>query len=341
MPKILIGFDIGSQTIKASQLQREKNKIRLLSAGYIPTPKLESNMTGHNDEQIIANAISKLSHDMKLTTNDVCLSLPSYKVVTQVIETPLMTDKELESSINWEAEQYIPLPLSKVKLDYTVIDRKEDSQKMKILLVAAPITLIEKYIRIMNLAGLNPVAIETEILAAVRATNNTLPTLQNILLVSIGATNTEIAIIRNHILTYAKTYPMGGNTLTRAISEELGFDISQAEEYKKTYGIEEDKLEGKLFKIMNPFFTNLFTEAEKTITYFKEEYPKEELMTLVISGGTANLPGLMLATTKTIGLNSQVSNPFINIEIEQEVLTSLNPDAPIYTTAIGLALRET
>src|SRR3989344_4928082 len=266
MPKILIGFDIGSQTIKASQLQREKNKIRLLSAGYIPTPKLESNMTGHNDEQIIANAIQKLAHDMKLTTNDVCLSLPSYKVVTQVIETPIMSEKELESSINWEAEQYIPLPLSKVKLDYTIIGKKEETQKMKILLVAAPITLIEKYVRIMNLSGLNPVAIETEILASVRATNNSLPTLANILLVSIGATNTEIAIIRDHLLIFARTYPIGGNTLTRAVSEELGFDLNQAEEYKKTYGIDEYKLEGKLFKIMSPFFTNLFSEIEKTIT---------------------------------------------------------------------------
>lgn len=341
MPKILIGFDIGSQTIKAAQLQREKNKIRLISAGYIPTPKIEYNTATHNDEQIIANAIGKLAHDMKLTTSDVCLSLPSYKVVTQVIETPLMSDKELESSINWEAEQYIPLPLSKVKIDYNVIEKNEESKKMKILLVAAPLTLIEKYIRIMNLSGLNPVAIETEILASVRATNNSLPTLPNVLLVSLGATNTEIAIIRNHLLSFARTYPIGGNTLSRAIAEELGFDANQAEEYKKTYGIEEDKLEGKLSKIMNPFFNNLFSEIEKTITYFKEEFPKDDLMTLVISGGTANLPGLMLSATKNIGINSQISNPFINIEAEQDVLTTLNTDAPLYTTAIGLALRET
>jgi len=340
MSKILLGLDVGSQTIKAVQLSREKNKIRLLSAGFIPTPKIESDLALRGDEQIIANSIKQLAHDMKLNTTDVSLSLPSYKVVTQVIETPMMTDRELESSIQWEAEQYIPLPLSKVKLDYSVISKNETTKKMKILLVAAPISLLEKYMRIVTLAGLNTIAIETEILASARSTNNSLPTLPNILLVSMGATNTEIAIIRDHLLTLTRTYPIGGNTLTRAVSEELGFDFNQAEEYKKTYGIEEDKLEGKLSKIMSPFFNNLFAEVDKTIVYFKEEYPKEELMTLVISGGTAKLPGLMLQTTKNIGINSQISNPFINIESDQEVLATLNSDAPLYTTAVGLALRE-
>ena len=341
MSKILLGLDIGSQTIKAAQLSKEKNKYRLLSAGFIPTPKVDADSVGHTDEQIISGAIKQLMHDMKLSTEDVAISLPSYKVVTQVIETPLMTDRELESSIAWEAEQYIPLPLSKVKIDYSVIGRNESSQKMKILLVAAPISLIEKYMRIVGLAGLNTVAIETEILACVRAINNSLPTLPNILLVSIGATNTEIAIIKDHLLTLTRTYPIGGNTLTRAISEELGFDFAQAEEYKKTYGIEEDKLEGKLSKIMTPFFNNLFSEVDKTISYFKVEYPKDELMTLVISGGTAKLPGLMLATTKNIGVNSQVSNPFINIDADQDVMTTLSADAPLYSTAVGLSLRET
>ena len=120
----------------------------------------------------------------------------------------------------------------------------------------------------------------------------------------------------------------------------MGFEFQQAEEYKKTYGMEEDKLEGKLVKIMNPFFNNLYSEIDKTMTYFKEEYPNEELSTLVISGRSAKMPGLMLSVTKNIGVNSQISNPFINIEADEEVLSSLSQDSPIYTTAIGLSLRE-
>src|SRR3989338_1578631 len=312
MAKNLIGIDIGSSAIKAVSLSCAKNEVSLISAGYIPSPKINPETVARTDEQIMANAIGQLVHDMKINSADVAVSLPSYKVITQVIEIPDMNEKEIGQSIQWEAEQYIPLPLAKVKIDYLVIGRNDNNKKMKIVLVAAPISLIEKYMRIIELANLNLVAIETEILSSVRSVVHSLPTLANMMLVSIGATNTEIALIRNQLLIYTKSYPIGGNTLTRAVSEELGFDYSQAEEYKNTYGLDESKLEAKINKIVAPFFTNLFSEIEKTIIYFKEEYLKEEIMTVVISGGTAKLPGLMLATTKNIGINSQVSNPFIN-----------------------------
>lgn len=340
MPKVLLGLDIGSTTIKAVQLTRDKNNVTLNAAGYIPTPKVDPNMSTPHDEEVIANTINQLVHDMKLSSAEVCVSLPSYKVTTQVIEVPLMNEKEIESSIQWEAEQYIPLPLSKVKLDYAVIGKNEKTQKIKLILVAAPIILIERYMRIITLSGLTPIALETEILATARSIIYSLPTLDNVLLTSIGAVNTEIAIIHSKQLIYTKTYPVGGNTLTRAIIEDLGFEIIQAEEYKKTYGIEEDKLEGKLAKILTPFFSNLFSEIEKTVAYFKEEFPKEEINTIVFAGGTAKLQGLMLSATKNIGFNSQVSNPFVNINVDQNVLSVLTSDAAIYTTAVGLALKE-
>lgn len=340
MTKLLIGLDIGSQTIKAVQLNREKNSVSLLSAGYIPTAKTEANPIPRSDEQPLANSINQLIHDMKVSTNDTVISLPSYKVITQVIEIPALGEKEIESSIQWEAEQYIPLPLSKVKIDYSLISVDEKNGKMKIILVAAPIVLIEKYMRIVSLAGLNPVAIETEILADCRSISQSLPTLDNVLLLSIGATSTELAVIRKHVLFYTKSYPIGGNILTRAISEELGLDADRAEEYKKTYGIEEDKLDGKLAKVMSPFFTNLYSEIEKTATYIKEQFPGDEINTLVVSGGTAQLRGLMLSITKNIGMNSQSSSPFINLNVNENVLATLNKDAPVYTTAVGLALKE-
>ncbi|OGG37284.1 hypothetical protein A3J20_00385 [Candidatus Gottesmanbacteria bacterium RIFCSPLOWO2_02_FULL_42_29] len=340
MAKIMLGIDIGTTSIKAVSLSRNKNDVSLLAAGNIPAPRVNPDMVAHSDEQVIANTINQLVHDMKVNSAGVAVSLPSYKVINQVIEIPEMNEKEIEQSIQWEAEQYIPLPLSKVKIDYSVIGRNEATKKLKIILVAAPLSLIEKYMRIISLTGLNLLAIETEILASVRSVVHSLPTLANIMLLSVGATNTEIALIRNQLLIYTKSYPIGGNTLTRAVSEELGFDYSQAEEYKNTYGLDESKLEAKINKIVAPFFTNLFSEIEKTIIYFKEEYLKEEIMTVVISGGTAKLPGLMLATTKNIGINSQVSNPFINIQANETVLNSLTADAPIYTTSVGLALKE-
>lgn len=331
MQKLLLGLDIGTQTIKAVQMSRDKNSNQILAAGFIPTPA---------DEKSMPDSINRLVHDMKISSNDAAICLPSVNVITRILEMPIMSDKELSSSIKWEAEQYIPMPLDKVKIDYTVIDRDEQSSKLKILLIAAPITLLEKYINITTSAGLNPIAIETEILAATRSITTSFPQLSQAIVMSLGAATTEIALIHDQTLVYTKSIPLGGNTLTRAVAQELGFEITQAEEYKKTYGLEEDKLEGKIAKTLVPYFTTIFSEIEKNVSYFKELYPKEDITNITVCGGGAKLPGLILSLTKNLGLDTQISNPFINLAVDPNILPTLSADAPTYTQAIGLALKD-
>lgn len=342
MAKIVIGLDIGTHTIKAVQMSREKANNLLLAAGYIATPASNQAAFSHNssDEKLMANNINRLVHDMKVTTADVSASLPTSKVITRIVEVPQMSDDELVSSIKWEAEQYIPMPLTKVRIDYALIDKDPEKGKMKVLMVAAPIALIEKYMRIITMAGLTPIALETEILAASRSIITSFPTLNNVLILSMGSLNCEIAIQHNQSLVFTKTYPVGGETFTRSIAQELGFELAQAEEYKKTYGLDEDKLEGKIAKVIEPYMDNLITEIEKTITYFKELYPKEDLKTIILCGGAAKMPGLVLTLTKKLGLDSQINNPLINLSVDPNILPILTPDAPLYSTSIGLALKD-
>ncbi len=341
MGKILIGLDIGSQTIKAVQISREKKTVSLLAAGYIPTPQKSLSLIGQKEEQILASSINQLIHDMKVSTTNVSASLPSAKVVTQIVHVPLMSEDELEKSISWEAEQYIPWPLQKVKLDCIIIDKNLEDKKMKVQLVAAQTDFIEQYMRIISMAGMNLVSLETGILAEVRSSAFSFPELGNAIIVSIGATGTDIGLLHEHILIYNKSYPIGGNTLTSVIAQDLGFESLQAEEYKKTYGLEEDKLEGKIAQIIKPFMVNIYGEIEKTIVYFKEQYPKEEINNIILTGGGAKLPGLILATTKYLGLNSQIANPFVNLAVDSKVLPLLSDDAPMYANSVGLALKET
>lgn len=340
MAKILLGLDIGIQSIKAVQISCDKSSRSLLSAGFIATPAKALTGNDPKDDQIIANTVNRLVHDMKISSADVSASLPSGKVITRVIDVPDMTEDELASSIEWEAEQYIPLPLSKVKIDYAIINKNAESNKMKILLVAAPITIIERYMHIISLAGLTPVALETEIMADCRSINTSFPDLKNELVLTIGATNSIIALLHERVLVYTHSYPVGGNTLTKAIAEELGFEVPQAEEYKKTYGLDTDKLEGKIAKTLTPYLTNIIEEMQKTIVYFKEQYPNDELKNVIICGGSAKLPGLILTITKSIGLDSQINNPFINLAVDPNILPTLSPEAPVYSTAVGLALKE-
>ncbi|MBP9814659.1 pilus assembly protein PilM, partial [Candidatus Woesebacteria bacterium] len=169
--KSLLGLDIGSHSIKLIEIARSGSTNTLLAAGSIPTPPKALSSPLEGDRQAIAAAIRQLIHDTGAKSSSVALALPESQVFTRVIQVPALSSRELTSAISWEAEQYIPLPLDQVNIDYSVLrDAKETgTDKMDVLLVACPKTLLEKYLSIIEMAELIPVAAETEIIATSRA----------------------------------------------------------------------------------------------------------------------------------------------------------------------------
>ncbi|OGG15609.1 hypothetical protein A3D77_02850 [Candidatus Gottesmanbacteria bacterium RIFCSPHIGHO2_02_FULL_39_11] len=336
MNNSILGIDIGTHSIKAVELIRGKNKkIRLRSVGYIPSPSVSSEGTTKK----IVEGLGRLIHDMKVSTNEAVISLPPSKVVTRIVEVPLMKDAELASSIQWEAEQYIPWPLAKSRVDYAVIEENPDTKRMKILLAAAPKDFVESIMSIVDQVGITPIGIEPEVVAIVRCITFSLPPLPAILVLSFGATNSEIALVRKKEIVFTKSFPIGGNTLGRAISEEMGFQFTQAEEYKKTYGIEENRLEGKIYKVIIPLLSAMLSDLEKALIYYKSQYSQETISTLVLTGGSAKIPGLVPYLTKYFGLDCQLINPFSSISVDSSIAPMVIPDGVLYTVATGLGLK--
>ncbi len=120
---------------------------------------------------------------------------------------------------------------------------------MKVLLVAAPLTLIERYMKIMQMAQLTPIALETEIVAITRTFSPRKDNVPTTMIVSIGASTTDLCIVSGGIIQFTRSIGTGGVALARAVAQELGFEMSQAEEYKKTYGLEGDQ-ESKIGKAL-------------------------------------------------------------------------------------------
>lgn len=338
MSNIVLGLDIGSTLIKAVEINNDKKGCTLLAAGYIAAPNNPRNSQEY--DLTLANTVNRLMHNMKLSTNEVSASLPSAKVIARIIEVPNMSDKELSASLQWEAEQYIPWQLSQVKLDYLIMEQNADESTMKILLVAAPIALIERYMDLLKLAGLTPVSLEPDILSSARVLSSVYGNTFSMIYLSIGAVNTDISIVRKGSFMYGKSYPIGGNVFSKTVAEELGFEMIQAEEYKKTYGLDENALDSKIFRILSPLMGNIVSETNKTVSYFKEQYPNEEIKMAILGGGSARLPGLVTFFAKQTGLDTQVCNPFTNIKVDANILPIIHPDAPIYTNAVGLGIKS-
>jgi len=343
-----LGLDIGASSTKAVWFEGEGSNIRLSSALTIPTPPKGMLSESPLDEEEMARSLQGLIQEAKVSTTVVNVALPENKVYTKVLEMPILSDKELSSAIYWEAEQYIPVPLETITLDWKVLKRPEKANpgdKMQVLLVGAPTQLIEKYQKILVMAGLSISYIETEILSAIRALM--FPYMQkkgtvfpNTLIVNIGAMSTSLAIIKNGIIVFTYSIAIGGAALNRAIAADFGFSLSQAEEYKKTYGITQQTLGGKISDSTKPILLSIIGEVKKAIAFYKDKYKNDApIQQVLLSGGTAKLPGIGIFFAENIEIETATANPWLvlnNQEIPREILDN----ASDYTIAIGLALRD-
>jgi len=336
----IIGLDIGSHTIKLIEIERRKQDTVLLAAGSLPTPPKALSSVAIEDIEGIAVVVNKLWKDTGAKTKNVNIALPESQVFTRVIEVPELSSRELTSAIKWEAEQYIPMPLDQVTVDFTVLQTAKDTgtNKMEVLLVASPKTLVEKYVTILEYADLIPVAVETEIIAASRALIRSASSVRNVMIVSLGAQTTDLAIVRNGVLAFTRSISAGGEALSRAVAQSFGFEISQAEEFKKTYGLEKDKLEGKIVTAVRPIMDTILAEMKRAIAFYQEKHREEQLGVIILSGGTARVPGMVVYMAENLGIEVQLANPWFGI-VRDERFHVLDNEGPVFSVAVGLAFR--
>ena len=336
-----VGLDIGSKTIKIVELVSEKGRFRLRASGVVSHKGARPEQFKDDKEfAFLGDVVKKLYKEAKISSREVGIALPEALVFTRSVKFPTLTDEEIASAVRWEAEQYIPIPVEDAIVQHQIIERREDTTPphVSVLLVAAPKALVEKYAKVVDAAGLSLVSVETELIALVRSLALDDAT---VMIVDFGAGSTDIAIARNGQLAFSRSIPTAGEAFTRAVSQTLGIEVSQAEEYKKTYGLSQSQLEGKVKKALDPIFRLVSDEMKKAIHFYQTEEKGEVPKSVILSGGSAGMPEVASALTRLLGMEVVVGNPFSKVEVDPEAVKSLAGYAPFYSIAVGLAMRQT
>ncbi len=338
-----LGLDIGSAFIKAVQLESTApGKFKLLEAAVVTTPVSE---TTQERQGLINDAIKQLLKDGGFNCKDVTISLPEAQVDTRVVEMPYLEAGDLAAAIKWQAEQYISLPLSDVVLRHQVIATpaiNSPDSKMEVLLVAAPNSVVNEYMGLAAGAGLEVIGIETEAFSVARSIVGFEENSPITLLVHIGAQATSLLVLKNGDFMFVHTIGTGGVAMSRAVATELGLELAQAEEYKKTYGLDPSKLEGKILASLRPIVDMTISEMQKALAFYDSHHVNtaDQVKRVVFSGGGALLPGLVQYISDKFGQEIQIANPFSGILLTDVQKTNLLEHASLYTTAVGLAQKQ-
>lgn len=333
------GLDIGTTSIKALSIKRGGNTLAIESLGIAPTPMKGIMSESPEDIAKFTDAIKQVVNSAGIKQREVNIALPESQVYTKIIEMPSLSEKELAAALKYEMEQYIPLPLEQVKTDWQILGSSSQSKSTRILLVAASLALIKKYEQVIDSMGMVPATIETEMLSVHRALFPLVNTQTSNIIVHMGAATTNIAVVENGVVVMVFTVDKGGIAITRAISLDLGIDLSQADSYKKAYGLSKEAFEGKIGKSLFPILESILGDIRKTMLLYKEKNPNQQITQLILSGGSAQLPGVDIYFTNQLNLQVVLGNAFQIYDIKN-VPQELASDALSFNVVVGLALKD-
>ena len=340
--KNLVGLDIGSSSVKAVEMKPGKGEtwqLTTIGLEYLPQEAIVDGQI--MDSTSVIDAIQRLFSEYRIKTTDVATAISGSSVIVKKIQLPAMSEQELAESIHWEAEQYIPFDIQEVNLDYQVLDPGAAGGNMDILLVAAKKDKINDYQSVITQAGRNPIVMDVDAFALQNAyeMNYGVEPGRVVAMVNIGASQANINVVRGDTSIFTRDITtIGGNQFTDAIQKDLNVSFEQAENMKQGHGENADAVAG----ILQSVSESVLMEVQKTFDFFKATTSEDRIDRVVLSGGSARIPGLSDAMSERFDSRVEIFNPFQNVtynpkDFDAEFLEEVGPACAI---AVGLAMRK-
>jgi len=343
--KSVVGLDIGSSAVKAVELRVTGNTYRVAAFGSQPVPP-DSIVDGAIiNAGAVADAIRRLFDSNKeFKAKDVCASLSGNAVIVKKITLPVMTQAELDESIYWEAEQYIPFDVQDVNLDYQILDpgTGADSRgSMDVLLVAAKKDKIGDYTGVIAQAGRHAVVVDVDAFALQNAyeTNYGLEPGQVVVLLNAGASAINVNILHGDQSVFTRDVSIGGNAYTEALQKDLDLPYEAAEQLKKGIPVDGATFE-EARNVIRAVTDNVLLEVQKTFDFFKATASSDHIDKIVVSGGASRVEGFYEMLAERFGTPVEEFDPFKTITWDKKIEVDVTEAASTGAVAVGLALRR-
>jgi len=348
----VFGLDINDLSLKIVKLRKSRKGFKLVSLNEVSIkPGIIKEGTVQDKDalsDVIKSAVNT-AKGAKLANNYVAMSLPEEKSFSQVIQMPKMTEKELKSAVPFEAENYIPLTIDKVYLDFQIIDSHKDGEAnhVDVLINVMPKPIVDTYVYSIKKAKLVPYILEVESQATVRALVKDKKSFPPTIFIDLGQDNTSFIIFSGGSIRFTSSLSVYSGQMTKTISEKLKISMAEAEELKMKCGLvpgKEKKYDVK--ECLSPIMANLADEIKRYINFYKGHISHEDFSSdkkiekIVLSGGGSNLKGLVEFLTEELKTPIEFGDPFINVKVPTKGPLSIPKEKALsFTTAIGLALR--
>jgi len=353
-PKSVLGIDIGTASIKVVQLKKEEEKFKLETYGQISTigylERLNDTFQGTSLKtlEVVAREMLRVVLEKAETTvKSAVMSVPVFSSFVSLVEMPFMGEKELARAIQFEARRYVPIPLPEVILDWRVIETgiiKNDFSPRpfkgkRILLIAVPLEVVNKYLRIAEDLNLSVTALELESFSVARSL---MPDdKSSACIIDVGARASSFTIVDKGVLQMSHSLDIGGGEMTRTLATGLGIASERAEEFKMTYGFNheaEKQNRTEVKELLNVPIGKIVDEIERMINSYNFKTGRK-IEKIILNGGSSRLKGLTEHIGQKFDIKAVTANPWSNVVYPTILQDTLNQIGPEFSVAVGAAMR--
>ena len=366
-----LGIDIGTASIKMVELENYNGQPKLRTYGYADVTSNVLRGTVEKNNQAIADYVNLIAQKANVKTKKVIAALPTFSVFNFIINLPNMPKKDLDAAVKWEAKKFIPLPIEEMILDWKILnkeDNKEDKKSVgdllkkeiakpeekkpeekivgpieskaknfKILLTAAPKSLVSRYIDIFKKAQLNLLSLETESFALSRALLGNDKSI--VMIVDLGATTTDICVVEGGVPILNRGIDTGGEFITKSIMNSLNISLDRADQFKRDFGLSVEDTNKSVPAIIKKSLDFIINEIKYAFELYQRQ-GNNKIDKIILSGGSAFLPNLPNYLTELLGLPVIIGDPWDRIIYPLDLKPILSDIGPRMATCIGLSMRD-
>jgi type IV pilus assembly protein PilM len=338
--KPVFGFDVGHSSLKVMQLENSGKKPHLIGYGSVNfDPSAITDGVIHDHESVARSALEMFQHHLvgDITTKRVIITIPTYRTFSRSLTLPKLTPKEMREAVNLETEQYLPMTLEDMYLNYDVVTENKDG--MELFAIAVPKKIVDSQLELMRILGLEVVGVEATIGATGRLFSldpqSDIPSV----LIDFGSLSADITIFDKKTVVTG-TVPGGGEVFSEYIQKALGVTATEAKLIKIKYGLGKSKKQKEITTALEPVLNQLVREIKRMIRYYDQHIDGERPINQVVTfGGGANMPGLTDYLTDHLRMAVRTSDPWEYCNYHG-LKSPARADKSMFATAMGLGLTE-
>jgi type IV pilus assembly protein PilM len=351
--KGIVGLDIGSSSIKLVGLKPTKVGYELTNFRMAPLPPDVIVDGAIIDSAVVADAIREIIAQENIKTKDVVTSISGNSVIVKKIKLPMMTEEELEESIQWEAEQYIPFDINDVNLDVQILDlnaTESEVGQMDVILVAAKKDIINEHTSVLYEAGLKPQIVDVDVFAIENMFQACYSGYEDevVALVNIGANSINVNILEKGVTAFTRDISIGGSQFTEEIQKQLNVSFDEAEALKlggdlgSPMETTEAVIPQEVGGIIRSVSEGIAAEIQRSLDFYVAASAVGKVGKIFLMGGSSKVPGMNNIIESKTGIPVEIVNPFQGLQIDDKKfnITQLNEVAPAAAVAVGLATRR-